>query len=98
MSEPAVEPGVGRAVFGVGDKTGCCIAARPEVVGESREVRGEGRQPFPPSSWGQRPVNMLACEARVHGAVARASVNVMPRFASRLNVRLVSRGYPYKLK
>ena len=35
---------------------------------------------------------MLACEASVQGAVARASVNVMPRLASRKNVRLVSRG------
>ena len=40
---------------------------------------------------GQRPVNMLACEGRVQGAVARAPSKRIPCFASRSRVGVVTR-------
>ena len=93
MSEAAVEAGVVGTIVGIGDEARRRIAARPEIFGQRREA-GPSRasSSSTSSSWGQRPVNMLACEARVQGAVARASSKRMPRSASRFEVGVVARG------
>ena len=93
MSEAAVQAGVVGTILGIGDEARRRITMRPEVLGQGRETRCEGQSSScTSSSWGKRPVNMLACEGRVQGAVARASSKRIPRFASRFKAGVVARG------
>ena len=69
VGEAAAEAGLGAAVGGVGDEAGGGIAVGGEELGEGRMRPSSGPLMPAESSWGQRPVIMLACEGSVQGAV-----------------------------
>ena len=91
MGESAIQTEFGRAVLEVGDNARRCITARTQILRQSGILRPERSAQFASSSWGQRPVNMLACEGRVHGAVVRAMSKRIARLANESSVGLVGR-------
>ena len=60
MSKAATEAGLDAAIGGVGDEAGRGVTVGGEVLGEGRCVPSSGWLMPVESSWGQRPVIMLA--------------------------------------